>query len=158
MDCYILICSSGIFGSYSWVNPAKYEAAWKLVTKWLRNSPIGNSLLVSLHYPLHFFMFHLLFPQFLWAFPMFPLVFLLVPYFKSCCGKFPSNHIAPPNNLFIQNPCFSFFSKAESHSTGFSISSSIIAQSLMFSYFCGEHKWFIAVKLSTLNYNSTKTS
>ena len=27
MDCYILICSSGIFGSHPRVNPAMYETA-----------------------------------------------------------------------------------------------------------------------------------
>ena len=69
------------------VNPAMYEAAWKWseyeVTKWLRNLPTGNSLHVYLHFPIHFLMFHLLFPKFLWAFPMFPLVFLHVSYFRS---------------------------------------------------------------------------
>ena len=35
------------------------------------------------HFPIRFLMFHLVFPQFLWVFPMFPLVFLPVSYFRS---------------------------------------------------------------------------
>ena len=35
------------------------------------------------HHPIRFLMSHLLFPQFLWVFPMFPLVFLPVSYFRS---------------------------------------------------------------------------
>ena len=33
---------------HSWVNPAMYEVAWKLVNKWLRNLPCGNSPHISL--------------------------------------------------------------------------------------------------------------
>ena len=80
MDCYVPIC---LFGSYSKVNPTMYKATWKLVTNWLRNPRSTNSLHVSYHFSIHFFMFHLLFPPFLWVFPMFPLVFLPVFYFRS---------------------------------------------------------------------------
>ena len=83
MDCHVLICPSDIFGSHLRLNPALYEAASKLVTKWLRNPPSGNSLHVSLHFPIRLLMFHLLFPQFLWLYPMFPLVFLPISYFRS---------------------------------------------------------------------------
>lgn len=57
-----------------------YEASWKVVTKWLINPLSSNSLHVSFHFPLGLLTFHLVFPQFLLAFPMFPLVFLFI-----CC-------------------------------------------------------------------------
>ena len=79
-----------------------YEANRKLVTKWLRNPPGGNSLHVSPYFPIRFLMFNLVLTQFLWVFPMFPLVFLPVSYFRSyvsnvyfriftlSCAYFPS--------------------------------------------------------------------
>ena len=61
-----------------------YETAWKLVTKWLRNLPRNPPVPYTFpHFPIHFLMFHLLFTQFLWVFPMFPFVFLPVSYFRS---------------------------------------------------------------------------
>ena len=52
-----------------------YEAALKLVTKWLRNPPSGNSLYASLISPYV--------SPVLWVFLMFSLVFLPVSYFIS---------------------------------------------------------------------------
>ena len=60
-----------------------HETAWKLVTKWLRNMPSGDSLHVFLHFPIRFSMFHLLFRKFCGVLPMFSLVFLFVSYFSS---------------------------------------------------------------------------
>ena len=69
------------------MNPAVYEAAEKLVTKWLRDLPSGNSLHVSLHFLIRFLIFHLLFRQCLWVFSMFSQEFLPVSYFRSYAGK-----------------------------------------------------------------------
>lgn len=52
------------------------------MTKWLSHPPSGNSLHLSPHFPIHFFKFHILFPQSLCVFPIFPLVFLHVSYFR----------------------------------------------------------------------------
>ena len=52
------------------------------MTKWLSHPPSGNSLHLSPNFPIHFFKFHILFPQFLCVFRTFPLVFLHVSYFR----------------------------------------------------------------------------
>ena len=47
-------------------------------------SPLsGNSFHVSPHFHLRFLMFHLVFPQSLWVFPIFLVVFFTVSYFRS---------------------------------------------------------------------------
>ena len=47
-------------------------------------SPLScNSLHVFPHFPLRFLMFHLVFPQSLWIFPIFLVMFLTVSYFRS---------------------------------------------------------------------------
>ena len=75
MDYFLLICSKVIFSSHLPVNPAIYEAACKLVTKWLRNRIVA----IPYMFPIRFLTFHLLFPQFLWYFPCFPWCFSLFP-------------------------------------------------------------------------------
>ena len=82
------------------MNPAVYEAAEKLVTKWLRDLPSGNSLHVSLHFLIRFFMFHLLLRQCLWVFSMFPKSFSLFPTLGLTLVKLV--HWTLPN-------CFSFY-------------------------------------------------
>ena len=63
--------------SHSRVNPTIYEVAWKLVTKWLENPCMFP------YFPIRFLIFHQLFPQSLWVFPVFSLVFLSVFCFRS---------------------------------------------------------------------------
>ena len=54
----------------------------ELVFKWLKNPCQGSSLNISLHFHLRFPMFDVVFLLFLWAFPVFPLVFLPASYFR----------------------------------------------------------------------------
>ena len=90
---YFSSCSDYCFPSFfryfpcfpwcSRVIPAIYEVAWKLVTKWLKNTLSRNSLHVSLHFAIFFLIFHLVFSKSLWVFSMFSVVFLPVSYFRS---------------------------------------------------------------------------
>ena len=66
-----------IFDSHSWENPAMYQASWKLVTKWPRNPPSGNSLHVSSILPHVFTCFNFCFPSFFGYFPCLPWCFSL---------------------------------------------------------------------------------
>ena len=61
------------------MNPAMYEAAWKLMTKWLRNPPSGNSLHVSLISQYVSSCLTYCFPSFFGYFPYFPGCFFLFP-------------------------------------------------------------------------------
>ena len=65
-----------IFDSHSWENQAIYQASWKLVTKWPRNPPSGNSLHVSSILPHVFTFFNFYFPSFF-------------GYFHVCLDVFP---------------------------------------------------------------------
>ena len=87
-----------------------HETAWKLVTKWLRNMPSGDSLHVFLHFPIRFSMFHLLFRKFCGVLPMFSLVFLFVSYFSSY-GNFAHDALFISWLLIV----FSFSSWSLSH-------------------------------------------
>ena len=55
----------------------------KPVTKWLKNSPNGNSLHAFPYFPLRFLMLHHCFPNFIRYFPFFNLVFISISYFRS---------------------------------------------------------------------------
>ena len=53
MDYFLLICSKVIFGCHLPVNPAIYEAACKLVTKWLQNCIVA----IPYMFPIRFLSF-----------------------------------------------------------------------------------------------------
>ena len=61
--------------------PSIYEGAWNPVTKCLRIPVNGHSPHVCPHFLVHFLVFHIVFLLFLWAFPIFPLVFRPVSNF-----------------------------------------------------------------------------
>ena len=76
---------------HGWIRQC-YEAAWKLVTKWLRSSPSGNSLhvfpispYVSLCFTHCFRSFFGCFPCFPWCFSLFPILGLT--YSKDVSGR-----------------------------------------------------------------------
>ena len=61
------------------MNPIMHEAAWKLVTKWIRNLPSSNSLHVSAIPPYVSSCFTYCFPSFFEYFPCFPWCFSRLP-------------------------------------------------------------------------------
>ena len=111
MDCYVLIFSWGIFGSYSKVNPTMYEAASKLVTEKLRDLPNGNSLHIS---PYVSSCFTYCFPSFFGYFPCFPWCFSLFPVLG-----FTHNDLLKPVeslSVIIRIDCFNIATVISSHS------------------------------------------
>ena len=81
-DCYVLICSSGIFDIvHRWIRVCmKRLENWWLSVSEICLVPVPY--IFPVHFLIRFLMFHLLFPQFLWLFPMFSLVFFPVSYFR----------------------------------------------------------------------------
>ena len=90
----------------------KWLENWWL--RWLRNPPSGNFLHVSLIlFPMRFLMFHLLFPQFLWVFPLFPLLFLPVSYFRSYAKIMPCRNWVEEDEINVSKtshilPCYPY--------------------------------------------------